>query len=162
MSQYRTIMSSKPFDRRALNTLKQINQRNKCLMDLKIRALSVEDKKEFIIRFTTSPLYKYINIFTSDCNHCIENLKPQLDMNDIMKISTYIELMNTLGWKNWKVSLQEEENQLKAKKILLEKETLQKEIDKEKRLQEEILQKKKALQKKKVKQEEILQKKKVE
>ena len=151
------MMVTKPLDKRAFNEIKLLHQRNKHLMDLKIRALGVKGKEDFIRSFTISPLYQYIKLFTSECDRCIENINPNLDPNDIMKISTYIELMNTLGWKNWKVSLQEEENQEKAKKELLEKVALQKKKDEEERLQEEIFQKKKA---KEERLEKTLQKKK--
>ena len=107
-------------DQRSIKVFERLNQKKFQMMISKIKSLSVKDKEDFIRSFTLSPLYKYVStiVAKSTVTYYNEFFNLELEKEDIIQICTFIELMNMLGWKNWKISLQEER---------IRKEALQKE-----------------------------------
>ena len=111
-------MVSKMLKKKIIHEIGSMNKRIHNSISVKIKNLSIEQKEQFIRDFTLSHLYKFVNTIStsSACNFCIENLKKGLNTNDLIKIGTFIELMNNLGWKDWKKNLDKQNLQLQINK----------------------------------------------
>ena len=103
-------MFPKVLHKKMIHEMGLMNKRIHHMISIKIKSFSIEEKEKFIREFTLSSLYQFVNTITTSytcntcntCNTCMEKLKGGFTTNDLVKIGTFIELMNSLGWKNWK------------------------------------------------------------
>ena len=111
-------MVPKALQKKIVHEIGIMNKRTHNMISIKIKNFSIEGKENFIREFTLSPLYKFATMITSSsaCCTCIEDLKAGLDTDDFVKIGTFIELMNSLGWKNWKSTIDEQKLELEINK----------------------------------------------
>ena len=156
-------MFPKALHKKMIHEMGVMNKRIHNMISIKIKNFSIEEKEKFIREFTLSPLYQFVNTISSatthnTCSCCIEKLKGGFTTNDLVKIGTFIELMNSLGWKNWKESLNQQALELKIKKNKELKENLEKHLINKQREIEILQEKEKEKEKKQLIRQQKLEK----